>query len=306
MTISSAERNARRMLPLMRLMQAYLPLRWSGHLNRWSLNRAQMPDGVARRPVSADGVPCDWLIPGNSPDDRALLYLHGGGFVYGQTLPHLEIGAYLAQKIGGRVLMVDYRLAPAHPYPAALDDCLTAYRWLRKQAIPAPRIAIAGDSAGGNLAITTMMKLRDSGEQLPVAGALLSPVADLSTEHNTADRYDDPLLPARAMKRYKRSYVAGHDPRDPLISPVFGNWHDLPPLLIHVGEDEILRSDAEQIEKLARIAGVDVRLEVYPRMWHVWQIMMAMPQSIQSLDDIAVFLKGNLEQRQVPASNAQR
>lgn len=295
MTISSAERNARRMLPLMRLMQAYLPLRWSANLNRWSVNRAQMPDGVARRPVSADGVPCDWLIPIHSPGDTVLLYLHGGGFVYGQSLPHLEMGTYLAQKIGARVLMVDYRLAPAHPFPAALDDCLTAYRWLRKQAIPGSKIAIAGDSAGGNLAITTMMKLRDGGEQLPVAGALLSPVADLSSEDNTADPYNDPLLPARAMKKYKRSYVAGHDPRDPLISPVFGNWRDLPPLLIHVGEDEILRSDAEQIEELARAAGVDVRLEIYPRMWHVWQIMMTMPQSIQSLDDIAGFLKACME-----------
>ena len=295
MTISSAERNARRMLPLMRLMQTYLPLRWSANLNRWSVNRAQMPDGVARRPVSADGVPCDWLIPENSTGDRVLLYLHGGGFVYGQTSPHLEMDAYLAHKIGARVLMVDYRLAPAHPFPAALDDCVTAYRWLHKQATPAPRIAIAGDSAGGNLAITTMMKLRDSGEQLPVAGALLSPVADLSLEDNTADPYNDPLLPAKAMKMYKRSYVAEHDPRDPLISPVFGDWHGLPPLLIHAGEDEILRSDAEQVENLARAAGVDVRLEVYPRMWHVWQIMMAMPQSIQSLDDIAGFLKTCLE-----------
>jgi acetyl esterase/lipase len=97
------------------------------------------------------------------------------------------------------------------------------------------------------------------------------------------------------MKMYKRSYVAEYDPRDPLISPVFGDWRGLPPLLIHVGEDEILRSDAEQVEKLARAAGVDVRLEIYPRMWHVWQIMMAMPQSIQSLDDIAGFLKTSLE-----------
>lgn len=294
MTISSAERNARRMLPLMRFMQTWLPLRWSGHLNRWSLKRSRMPVGVTRRPVSADGVPCDWLIPENSPDDQVLLYLHGGGFVYGQTQLHLEMGAYLAQKIGARVLMVDYRLAPAHPFPAALEDCVTACRWLSKQSIPAPRIAIAGDSAGGNLTITTMMKLRDSGDQLPVAAACLSPVIDLSDKEDSAQPYRDPLLPDRAIQRYRLSYVAGHDPRDPLISPVFGDWHGLPPLLIHVGEDEILRSDAEQAEKLARAAGVDVRLEVYPRMWHVWQLFMEVPQSIQSLDDIAGFLKTHM------------
>lgn len=295
MTNYSTERNIRRMLPLIRLMQTYLPLRWSGRLNQWSLQRARIPAGVVRRPVLADDVPCDWLIPDKSPDDQALLYLHGGGFVYGQTLPHLEMGAYLAQKIGTRVLMVNYRLAPAHPFPAALDDCVTAYRWLRKQDFPARKIAIAGDSAGGNLTITTLMQLRDSGEQLPVAGVCLSPVADLSSGDNSAHPYNDPLLPAKAINMYKRSYVADHDPRDPLISPVFGDWRGLPPLLIHVGEDEILRSDAEQVEKLARAAGVDVRLEIYPRMWHVWQLMMAMPQSIQSLDDIAGFLKAHLD-----------
>ena len=294
MTISSVERNTRRMLPLIRLMQTYMPLRWSGRLNRWSLRRARMPAGVTRQPVSADGVPCEWLIPDSSPGDQALLYLHGGGFVYGQTLPHLEMGAYLAQKIGARVLMVDYRLAPAHPFPAALDDCVTAYRWLRKQNFPARQIAIAGDSAGGNLTITTLMMLRDMGEQLPAAAACLSPVADLSPKDSSPQLDSDPLLPAKAMGLYRRSYVAQHDPRDPLISPVFGDWRGLPPLLIHVGEEEILRNDAEQIEELARAAGVDVRLEVYPRMWHVWQIMMALPQSIQSLDDIAGFLKARL------------
>ncbi len=113
MIISPAERNMRRLMPLIRLMQAYLPLRWSGWLNRWSLGRARMPAGVIRQRVVADGVLCEWLIPEGSPGDEALLYLHGGGFVYGQTLPHLEMGAYLARKIGVRVLMVDYRLAPA-------------------------------------------------------------------------------------------------------------------------------------------------------------------------------------------------
>ncbi|MCZ2114522.1 MAG: alpha/beta hydrolase [Anaerolineae bacterium] len=112
MTISPAERKIRRTLPLIRLMQAYTPLRWSAWLNQRSLHRARMPIGVVRQPVSADGVPCDWLIPNDSPADRAILYLHGGGFVYGQTLLHLEMGAYLAQKSNTRILMVDYRLAP--------------------------------------------------------------------------------------------------------------------------------------------------------------------------------------------------
>ncbi len=210
------------------------------------------------------------------------------------------MGAYLARKIGVRVLMVDYHLAPANPFPVALEDCVTAYRWLRQQDFPARKIAIAGDSAGGNLTITTLMRLRDGGEQpaggdpLPAAAACLSPVVDFSPKGSSAQPYRDPLLPARAIQRYNRSYVADHDPRDPLISPVFGDWHNLPPLLIHAGEDEILRSDAVRVAELAHAAGVDVRLEVYPRMWHVWQLTLGMPQSIQSLDDIAGFLKAHL------------
>lgn len=295
MTISSAERNFRRMMPVIRFMQAYLPLRWSGRLNQWSLNRARMPAGMARQPVSADGVPCEWLIPDGSPGDRALLYLHGGGFVYGQTLPHLEMGALLARKIGARVLMVDYRLAPAHPFPAALDDCVKVYRWLRKQDVSPHKIVIAGDSAGGNLTITTLMRLRDNGDALPAAAACLSPALDFSPQGSSAQPHNDPLLPAKAIKMYTRSYVADHDPCDPLISPVYGDWRGLPPLLIHAGEDEILRGDAVRAAELARAAGVDVRLEIYPRMWHVWQLALAMPQSIQSLDDIAGFFKARLE-----------
>jgi acetyl esterase/lipase len=297
MVISSAERNARRLLPLLRFMQSYLPLRWTGYLNQWSLSRARMPAGVARQAVSADGVPCEWLIPEGSPGDYALVYLHGGGFVYGQTLPHLEMGAWLAHKIGVRVLMVDYRLAPDYPFPAALDNCVTAYRWLRGHGLPAQKIAVAGDSAGGNLTITMMMKLRDDGDRLPAAGACLSPVADLSPKGTSARPGNDPLLPARAIQKYNRSYVADHNPCDPLISPVFGDWRGLPPLLVHAGEDEILRGDAERISELARAAGVEVRLEIYPRMWHVWQLMKTVPQSIQSLNDIAGFLKARLEQR---------
>ncbi len=144
------------------------------------------------------------------------------------------------------------------------------------------------------------MKLRNDGDPLPAAAACLSPVADFSPKGSSAQpdhdpqTYRDPLLPARAIKMYNRSYVADHDPCDPLISPVFGDWCGLPPQLIHAGEDEILRTDAVRVAELARAAGVDVRLEIYPRMWHVWQLTLAMPQSIQSLDDIAGFLKAHL------------
>jgi epsilon-lactone hydrolase len=293
MTLSSSERKIRSRLPIIRLMQVYLPLPVARWLIKQGLQRLRLPADVIHETVSAGGVPCEWLIPPGSPRDRVLLYLHGGGFVFGQTPQHLEMVAYLVKKMRTRSLLVDYRLGPEHPFPAALDDCLIAYRWLQKQGFTAQHIVLAGDSAGGNLAITAMMKLRDNGEQLPAAAACLSPVANLSSSGKPATEFNDPLIDPRAGKIYHTSYVANHDPRDPLISPVFGDWHGLPPLLVHAGEDEFLHYDALRIQELAKAAGVDVRLEIYPHMWHVWQIFLALPQATQSLDDIAQFLKSH-------------
>jgi acetyl esterase/lipase len=277
-------------------MQEYMPLPFAKWLLKLGMAHVDLDFDVTREAESADGVPCDWIVPPGDPNDQVLLYLHGGGFVFGQTPLHLKMAAYLAQKMDTRILMVDYRLAPADPFPAALDDCVTAYRWLLKQGILAKNIVIAGDSAGGNLTITTMMRLRDSGDPLPVAAACLSPVTDFDKKDALPQDLQDPILPPKAIRFYHQSYVADQDPRDPLISPVFGNLHGIPPLLIHAGEDEVLRSDAVRLASLAKSADVDVRLEIYPRMWHVWQLNLELPQAIQSLDDIAQFLKTHLEQ----------
>jgi monoterpene epsilon-lactone hydrolase len=294
MTISSVERKARAGLPIARFMQAFLPLTVSRWLLKLGMARVQLDVDVTCEAVSAEGVPCEWVIPQNRSTNQVLLYLHGGGFVLGLTPPHLQMVAHLAQKMGMRILMVDYRVAPDYPFPAALDDCVTAYRWLLKQGISARDIVVAGDSAGGNLTITSLMKLRDNGDSLPAAAACLSPVTDLTDKHNPHQGFKDPLLPPKATRFYSKSYVGQNDAHDPLISPVFGNLRGLPPLLIHAGEDEILRHDAIRIASLAKSVDVDVRLEIYPRMWHVWQINLTLPQAIQSLDDIAQFLKAHL------------
>ena len=293
MTPSAAERKIRAGLPVIRFLQTRLPLRWTSRPLRGATARARVPADVTREAVSADGVSCEWLIPQDSPIDQALIYLHGGGFVFGVTPPHIGMVAHLARKMGIRALIVDYRLAPDHPFPAALDDCVTAYRWLLKQDLAPRNTVLAGDSAGGNLTITTMMKLRDGGEPLPAAAACLSPVADLSGR-SRPDRIQDPLLPLRAVRFYNTSYVAGSDALSPLISPVYGDWHGLPPLLVHAGEEEMLLDDATRIAAAARAAGVDVRLETYPRMWHVWQLFLSLPEAVASLDDIARFLKAHL------------
>jgi acetyl esterase/lipase len=292
---SSIEHNVRAGLPLIRFMQTAIPLPLSGWLLKQSVAHLRLDANVTRQAVSADGVSCEWLISQNSPKDQALLYFHGGGFVYGMTPQHIQMLAYLAQKMCVRVLMVDYRLAPKYPFPAALDDCVTAYRWLLKQGFPASNIVVAGDSAGGNLTITSLMRLRDSGDPLPAAAACLSPVTDFAAQRDLQHGFKDPLLPSKAIKFYNTSYVGQNDAHDPLISPVFGDWRGLPPLLIHAGEDEVLRQDAVRSKALAKTAGVDVRLEIYPRMWHVWQVFLALPQSMQSLDDIARFLKSHLQ-----------
>jgi epsilon-lactone hydrolase len=294
MTSSSVERKVRAGLPAIRLMQAYLPFPVACWLIRQGMARVRPAAGITREVVSAGGVQCEWLRPLGGANDRVLLYLHGGGFVFGLTPLHLQMVTYLAQQMGMSALLVDYRLAPGHPFPAALDDCVTVYRWLGRQAIAAQDTVIAGDSAGGNLTIASLMTLRDRGEPLPAAAACLSPVADLSAKGAPPPDFRDPLLHPRAMRRYNESYVAHHNARDPLISPVFGDWHGLPPLLVHAGEDEVLRDDAVRIEELARAAGVDVRLAIYPRMWHVWQLNLALPQAIHSLDDIAQFLGSRL------------
>ncbi len=291
----SIEDKVRSSLGLIRFMQTSLPIPFASRILKRSMDHVSFGSSFRREKISADGVRCEWIISEGAQTDRVLFYLHGGGFVFGLTPQHLPMAAYLGQKIGARALIVDYRLAPDHPFPAALDDCVSAYRWLLEQGISAKNIVIAGDSAGGNLALTSMIKLRDDGIALPAAAACLSPVTNLAEKHNPNGNFKAPLLPKKAMKYYTESYVRVHDARDPLISPVFGELGGLPPMLVHVGEDEVLREDAVQLVARAKECGVDATLKVYPRMWHVWQLFMQLPQAKQSLDDIAQFLLSHLD-----------
>lgn len=291
MTISPAERQARAGLPMIRFMQTYLPLSTSRWLLRQGMARLRLDDDVTREAVSAGGVPCEWIIPPGNLNGQVLVYLHGGGFVLGVSPLHVRMAAYMARQLGMRVLMVDYRLGPEDPYPAALDDCVTAYRWLLDQDVPAGDIALAGDSAGGNLALTALLKLRDSGDPLPAAAACLSPVTDLTERDYPPRAPNDPILPRKVMRFYAEAYVGDSDAHDPLISPVYGDLRGLPPLLVHAGEDEVLCTDAVRITDRAKSMGVAARLEIYPRMWHVWQLNLEMPQAVQSLGDMTHFLK---------------
>lgn len=293
----SIEDKVRSSLVFVRFMQTYLPLPLAGRMLKQSMRRVSLDPSIKRESVSADGVPCEWLIPQENQPGKVLLYLHGGGFVYGVTPQHLQLAAYLGQKISARVLMVDYRLAPQYPFPAALDDCVKAYDWLLKQGVSAQNIVIAGDSAGGNLALVSMLKLRDAGIPLPAGCACLSPVADFTEKPKSEKPIKDPLLPKKAMKQYTDAYLQGNDPCNPLISPALGDLSGLPPMLVHAGEDEILRDDAISLVERAKACGVDAHLEIYPRMWHEWQIFFELPQTTQSLDEIAGFLRSHLGEK---------
>jgi len=296
------EDKIRRGLPFIRFMQTYMPLQVSRSLLKIGMARLRFDKNVQLGAVSAGGVPCQWILPQGSLPGRCLIYLHGGGFVLGLTPLHLRMGAYLAEKLCMRILMVDYRLAPEHPFPAALDDCAAAYTWLLQQGYLPQHVVMAGDSAGGNLTLTTLLKLRDEGLPLPAAAVCLSPVTDLTDKTGQHIQRMDPLLPPKAVRMYKKSYLGQSDPHNPLISPVFSFLGGLPPLLVHAGEDEILLEDALCLTSLAKEAGVDVRLEIYPCMWHVWQLNLALPQAQQSLDDITRFLSTHLDPVPQPLS----
>jgi cation diffusion facilitator CzcD-associated flavoprotein CzcO/acetyl esterase/lipase len=248
--------------------------------------------GVRYTPASVGGVAGEW-VEAEAPATGAittLLYLHGGGFVGCSARTHRPVTAALALQ-GLRVFAPDYRLAPEHPFPAAPQDALAVYRALRAEA-PAGRIVVAGDSAGGNLALGLMLMLRDAGEALPAAAALFSPALDMtgSSPSIALNAGRDAMFDPVQLPHLSAAYLAGADPAQPLASPLFGDMAGLPPLLVHVGESEVLRDDSIRLAQKAREAGVLVELQVFPAVAHVWQLVRQLPESRRSLRAAASFL----------------
>jgi phosphinothricin tripeptide acetyl hydrolase len=253
-----------------------------------------VPSDVAIQRVAAPVAPAEWLTPPAARADVVLLYLHGGGYVIGSPRSHRHLAAALARAAGARALVLDYRLAPEHPFPAALEDAVAAYRWLSEQGIAPARLVIAGDSAGGGLTVATLVALRERGLALPAAGVCISPWVDLTCSAPSYAKNDagDPIVRPALVADMARAYLAGVDPRTPLASPLYADLRGLPPLLVHVGSDEVLLDDAVGLAERARAAGVDATLEVAPRMVHVWHWFLPMLDEAQTaVDAIGAFIK---------------
>ncbi len=230
------------------------------------------PPDVAVEPVTAPARPAEWLTPPGARSNTVVLYLHGGGYVIGSPRSHRHLAAAVARVSAARALLLDYRLAPEHPFPAALDDAVAAYEWLLGQGLDARRIVVAGDSAGGGLTVATLLALRDRGRPLPAAGVCISPWVDLtcSAPSYAAKAAVDPIVTQESVTMLAKAYVGAGDVKAPLVSPLYADLAGLPPLLVHVGSDEVLLDDALGLGERARKAGVDVQVEEWPAMIHVW------------------------------------
>jgi monoterpene epsilon-lactone hydrolase len=256
---------------------------------------AAAPDGVGSEAVEVAGRPAEWLVPDGADDGAAILHLHGGAYSVGSLAAHQALAAHLAQAAGRRVLFVDYRLAPEHPFPAALDDAASAYAWLQAEG-PFPHgVALAGESAGGGLAAALLLALRERGVALPVAGALMSPWLDLADRagwrRDGADS-GEPLLRREQLALAARLYADGHALEDALVSPARGELAGLPPLLVQSGSAEALFPDAERFAARARAAGVDVTWDPWDGMWHVWQSAVdAFPEAGDAVARAGAFLR---------------
>ena len=248
---------------------------------------------IARESVSAGGVPATWFGEPSLAERGTLLYIHGGAWcmhlphVYGHFMTRLSLAT------GMRVLLIEYRLAPEHPFPAGPDDCLAAYRWSIEQGLAARPFVVGGDSAGGNLTAVTLQRARALGLPLPRCAVMLSPATDF-TNTSASSRYNDradPMFTAAASKLVVPTYCEGQDPMNPLLSPLFGDWRGLPPLLFQAGSTEILLDDSIRAQDRARAAGVAAEIEVWFGLPHVHHVMHWLPEAREALDGIAAFTR---------------
>jgi len=250
------------------------------------------PAGVRWTEVDAGGVPAIWADATGGAQDRVVQYVHGGGYVIGTADYYRKFTGHLANAFGCRVLNVDYRLAPENPHPAPVEDSTAAYRWLLDQGFEPLHIAISGDSAGGGLTVATLLSIRQNGLPMPAAAMPMSPWVDMEgTGESMTSRADrDVLVQAETIKGMADAFLQGHDARDPLAAPLHADLSGLCPLYIQVGDDETLLDDSIRLADRARAAGVEVRLDVFPEMQHVFQMAAGtMPEADEAIERLAAW-----------------
>lgn len=252
-----------------------------------------MPDGIEVEDANANGVAGLWITPKGANTDRVVLYLHGGGYVVQSARTHVKLAAHIAVQSNCRVLSIDYRLAPEHPHPAAVTDALTAYRHLLDSGYAPERIAISGDSAGGGLTIAALVAARDAGLPQPMAGIPLSPWVDLEGTGESMDSNagNDFMVGRGALAMMADLFIGNGSKRDPLAAPLYAELHGLAPLYIQVGGHETLLDDSTRLAARAARAGVEVRLDVFPEMQHVFQAFVGqMPEATEAIGRIGAYL----------------
>lgn len=240
------------------------------------------------------GLYAEWLRPQGAPEDKVLLYLHGGAYVLGSCQSHRAMVSHIARAGGINALLPEYRLSPEHKFPVAIEDAVAVYRVLLASGISPENIVIAGDSAGGGLTVATLLSLRHAGDPLPAAAVLLSPFLDVtaSGESATTRADQDPWFHAGDLDVVVRHYCRADEVRNPLVSPVFANVAGLPPIYIQVGDDEILLSDSTRFADKMKAAGNKVDIEIWPEMWHVFQLFVGkMPEARQAINKIGDYIR---------------
>lgn len=287
--IKSVQQNAEwKNIPLVRRGFDRLTYRW-----------LQPHPTVAWKPETIAGMQAAWLLPNTAiHSKKVLLYLHGGGYAVGSPSTHRNMIARLVKDSKVNALLIDYRLAPENPYPAALEDAVAAYKWLLENGYTAANIAIGGDSAGGGLALATLLYLRDQQLPLPACAVLFSPWSDLSISHaaHIFNREKEVMLVPDALTYWAKLYYGNENPENPYISPTFGDFHGLPPLLIEVGGNEILLDDSLVVAQKAKQQGVEVTATVYPNNFHVFQgFWMVSATARKSLRKTIAFLEEKLK-----------
>jgi monoterpene epsilon-lactone hydrolase len=271
---------------------------------------ARMPQGIQVTPVRIETLPAglsaEWIRPDQAEKDKVIFYIHGGGFVSGSCNDHRAMVAKIVKGSGVAALLFEYRLAPEHPFPAALEDTLAAYRWLLAQGVAPEQVVIVGESAGGGLCLATLLALRDQDMPLPAAAVAMSPMTDLKLTGESHRTKANVCISPPGMSVVCSKYYAGeNDPALPWISPLYGDLHGLPPLLIYVGEYETLLDDSTRFVEKARAAGVEVTLRVGEGMVHCYPLMAPLfPEATQALEGICGFIQTHAGKELQPAAIA--